>query len=121
MMVCLTGLRFAYGTALLVLPSQSLARATGAPVDRRAAWVARVLGARELAQAELTRHRPTREVLLAGAGVDTLHAASMVGLAAADRERRRLALHNATSAVLFALGSLLTAGHMARGKTTEAV
>ena len=109
MMVWLTGLRFAYGTALLVLPSQALARATGAPVDRRAAWLARVLGARELAQAELTRRRPTREVLLAGAVVDVLHAASMVGLAAADRERRRLALHNATSAVLLALGSLLAA------------
>jgi hypothetical protein len=71
--------------------------------------VARLLGARELAQAELTRRRPTREVLLAGAGVDLLHAASMAGLASADPGRRRLAVHNATSATLLALGSWLAA------------
>lgn len=105
----LTGLRFAYGTALLVLPGRVLARLTSAPVDRRAAGVARVLGARELAQAELTRRRPTRAVLLLGAGVDALHAASMVGLAATDRGRRSLALHNGSSAGLLAVGSLLAA------------
>jgi hypothetical protein len=116
----LTGLRFAYGTALLVLPSRALARLTRAPVDRRAAGVARVLGARELAQAELTRRWPTRQVLLAGAGVDVLHAASMAGLAAADRGRRRLALHNAASALLLAVGSLLAARARRRSVTPPA-
>ena len=106
----LNRIRFGYGTALLILPGAVLARLTGAPVDPRTVVVARVLGARELAQAELPRRHPTPGVLWAGAGVDLLHAASMVGLAAADPGRRRLAQHNAVSATLLALGSALAAG-----------
>ncbi len=102
----LTLTRLAYGAVLLLAPTALLARLTRFGLDRRARLVARVLGVRELLQAELVRRRPTRGRQLAGAGVDAVHAASMIALARADQGRRRAALHNAASAVLLALGGL---------------
>jgi hypothetical protein len=103
----LFALRCLYGAVLLLAPTRALAGLTRAPVDRRATTVARVLGARELVQAELVRRHPGRAAQLASAGVDGLHAATMFALAAADRDRRRLALHNGATAAVLAIASLL--------------
>ena len=76
----LFALRSLYGAVLLLAPARALATLTRAPVDRPAANVARVLGARELVQAELVRRHPGRAAQLASAGVDGLHAATMFAL-----------------------------------------
>ena len=102
----LLGARFLYGAILLLTPAQALEKLARAPVDRRAAVVARVLGARELVQAEFVRRHPGRPAQLISAAVDGLHAASMFGLAAADRERRTLALNSGATAGAMALAAL---------------
>ncbi len=99
----LTAVRAVYGAVLLLGSEHLLSRLSGAPVDSRARTVARVLGARELLQAELTCRYPTRAVRRLGVGVDSVHAASMVALAVLDPARRRLATHNAVSAAALAL------------------
>jgi hypothetical protein len=68
--------------------------------------VARLLGARHLAQATLTALVPRPGVFVAGAGVDALHAASMVMLVAADRTARRAALTDAVVEAAFAASGL---------------
>ncbi len=102
----LVTIRSAYGAVLLLTPSPGLAVLAGSPVDRGALVVARILGTRELVQSALTGRHPTRKRLLAGAGVDTLHAASMLALARLDDRHRRLALHNAATATLLATASV---------------
>ncbi len=77
----LFGLRCIYGAMLLLAPRRALAELAGAPVDTPATIVARVLGARELAQAELVRRHPGRAAQLTSAGVDGIHAATMFALA----------------------------------------
>jgi hypothetical protein len=67
--------------------------------------VLRVLGARHVAQGVVTALFPTRRVLTVGAVVDTLHAASMVGLAVLDSDRRRPGLLDASLAGSFAAAS----------------
>ncbi len=52
----------------------------------------RLLGARDMTQGVITLLRPSRRVIRLGAAVDTIHALSMVGLAAVDRPRRVTAL-----------------------------
>ncbi|MGO9820573.1 MAG: hypothetical protein ACLPTJ_07975 [Solirubrobacteraceae bacterium] len=105
----LFALRSLYGAVLLLAPARALATLTRAPVDRPAANVARVLGARELVQAELVRRHPGRAAQLASAGVDGLHAATMFALAAANGGRRRLALRNGVTATALALASVAAA------------
>lgn len=102
-------LRSVYGALLLVMPAPALANLARTQIDRRATIVARVLGARELLQAELVRRHPGRAAQLASAGVDGLHAATMFALAAADREQRALALHNGATAGALALASVAAA------------
>ncbi len=80
-------LRFVYGAMLLISPRRLLVALALAPVDRQAMATARLLGARELLQAELMRRHRTLGCTLAGAGVDALHSASMIALARADRSR----------------------------------
>jgi hypothetical protein len=83
---------------------------TGRPVGSRALAVARVLGARQLLQAALTRGpAPSAAWLRMGAAVDAAHAASMIGLAAADRTLRRATLADAAAATAFASGGLAAA------------
>ena len=98
-----------WGTAMLVRPGDvtRLVCGGGPEPDAR---IVRVLGARLVAQHALTLVRPTRAVILAGAGVDLLHAASM-GLARLrwPRYARPIWVSAATSAVS-ALASALTAG-----------
>lgn len=102
-----TLLRTGYGLAQVLVPGRlgavvlRLHRPPGPPLTH----VARVLGARHLAQALPCAVWPRRGVLQAGVAVDGLHAASMVALAVASPRWRRAALAETCLAVIFtALG-----------------
>jgi hypothetical protein len=107
--------RACYGAMLLCAPGPVLGLSTGQPPSPRARAVARVLGARHLAQAVLTLWRPRPAVLAAGAGIDGCHAASMLALAAASPGARRAGLTDAVTEVAFAAtGAVMaTAGRAA--------
>lgn len=94
--------RAAWGAALVTKPRIVLEQVHGLRVDRTSLVVARVLGARHLAQAVLSGVRPSPEVLAMGVWVDVAHAASGVGLAVADRERARAGLTDAGIAMVWA-------------------
>jgi hypothetical protein len=94
--------RVGYGTALVLAPGVVIFLATGRPPGRRTRWVARLLGARHLAQAALTAVAPLPEVFTMGAQADALHAASMVLLATVDRPARQAALTDAVAEAVFA-------------------
>jgi hypothetical protein len=79
--------RVGYGAALVLAPGPAILLATGRMPGRRPCRVARLLGARHLAQATLTALTPLPAVFGAGARVDALHAASMLMLAAVDVPR----------------------------------
>lgn len=65
-----------WGAVMLVHPSGVTRLVCGGGPEPRA-WIVRLLGARLVAQHGFTLLHPTRDVVLAGAGVDVLHAASM--------------------------------------------
>ena len=96
--------------ALVIDPGALIHLATGRSPGRRTRRVAQVLGARHLIQAALSALAPQPSVLALGAAVDTLHAASMLLLAIADRCVRRVALADALAEVLFAAVGLSFAG-----------
>lgn len=99
-----------HGGALLVHPLAVARRVDPAP-DRRAVATVRVLGARHLLQGIaglVTAPRPTARL---GAGIDGIHAASMVGLALVDRRRRRGALLSTVVALAFAFAGSWAARH----------
>jgi hypothetical protein len=101
--------RACYGAALLCAPGRALRLCTGQAATARERTVARILGARHLAQAALTMWRPRRAVLAAGAGIDACHAASMLALAAAEPRLRRAGLTDALAASAFmAVGAAAT-------------
>ena len=68
-----------WGAAMLVRPGDVIRPVCGGGPEPET-WIVRLLGARLVAQHVVTLVHPTRAVVLAGAGVDVLHAASM-GLA----------------------------------------
>lgn len=92
-------IRAVWGGALLIGPRFVMARLFRVRVDGRSVVVARVLGGRQLAQALLSGVAPSPEVLAIGAWVDSVHAATALGLAAADRDRLRPGLADAAVAV----------------------
>ena len=92
----------AHGGALLLRPAAVAWRVDG-DADGRSVAVVRVLGARHLAQGLAGLVATRRVAALLGAGVDGLHAASMVGLAVLDRRHRRGAAASALVALAFAL------------------
>jgi hypothetical protein len=96
------GARVGYGVALVMAPGTVIYLATGRWPSRRARRVAQVLGARHLVQAGVSAFAPGPGVLVAGAGVDGLHAASMLVLAMFDRGTRRAALTDGLTEALFA-------------------
>jgi hypothetical protein len=103
--------RACYGATLLCVPGLALGLCTGQAPSQRARVVARILGARHLAQAVLTLWRPRPAVLLAGAGIDACHAASMLALAVADPRLRRAGIADGAAAAAFtATGALTGAG-----------
>ena len=98
--------RAAWGAGCLAAPD-AVGRALGlAPGDRRARVLLRLLGARDLGQAVLAAGAPPPALLRLGAGVDALHAASMVALAAVSRDYRRPALTSAAIATAWTVASL---------------
>jgi hypothetical protein len=102
--------RAGYGAALLLLPGPVIRLCTGRPASHRTRNVARVLGARHLVQAAVTAGSgPSAESLGIGAAIDITHAASMAGLAVADRRVRRVTLTDAMIEIAFAAASLSSA------------
>jgi hypothetical protein len=111
--------RFCYGGLLLAAPRRVLTVCTPGQASPRALGVVRVLGVRQLLQAALTAgvlsaRGPSAEIppgraLLAGSGVDTAHAASMLGLALARRPLRRAALAEALLASSLAAFGIMAA------------
>jgi len=107
-------LRGAYGLALCAAPGAVIGLAGGPPASRRARTVARVLGVRQLAQAAMsdaamapgTGTGDRAALLSLGAVVDTLHAASMLGLAVLDPPRRRVGVADGLIALAFAADAL---------------
>lgn len=99
-------LRAGYGLCQLLRPELVAGRLFGLPLDSRARLVVRVLGARQLLQALATAPTGNATVHRLSGGVDTLHALSMVALAAVDPGRRRAALCDGGVASAFAVGEL---------------
>ena len=95
-------------TVVVTGASAGIGRATGHATSQRACTVARILGARHLAQAVLTLWRPRPAMLLAGAGIDACHAASMLALAMAGPRVRRAGIADAVTAAAFTATGALT-------------
>jgi hypothetical protein len=108
--IALTFARAVYGIALLLEPGPCQGGRTFGADDRASTIVGRALGARHLAQALMTRARPSRRALLRGAAVDGAHAISMVALAVLDPSRRRLGAFAAAISTGFTACGLRDAG-----------
>jgi hypothetical protein len=91
-----------HGGGLLLRPAAVAGWVDGG-ADGRSVAVVRVLGARHVTQGLAGLVAARRAAALLGAGVDGLHAASMVGLAVLDRRRWRGAAASALVALVFAL------------------
>jgi hypothetical protein len=111
--------RAGYGAALCCAPGRMLRLEGGAAAEATpgARAVARVLGARHLAQALLSATRPTPALLALGAANDVLHSASMIALAAVDPPRRRLGVTDSLMAAAFAASGWLLASRRAIPQT----
>jgi hypothetical protein len=88
-----------WGLALVGPTPQLLAAVAGRPATTAEIAAARVLGVRQLAEAVALQRFGAR-VRPWIVGVEGLHAASMVVLAAIDPQRRRLALTSLSVAVI---------------------
>ncbi|MGH3783956.1 MAG: hypothetical protein ACRDRO_25905 [Pseudonocardiaceae bacterium] len=104
-----SALRTGYGALLVLAPDSLIRLYTGHRPDRPTRIVARVLGARQVVQGLLCAGTPGPAVLVLGVEADLAHAASMVGLAALDRSRRRAGLVDALCAGSFAVAGLVLA------------
>ena len=105
----LAGVRAGYGVVQVALPGYSAEELLGGPLDATTVRVVRVLGARQLAQAGLALAFPDEPLAGLGAGVDALHALSMVPLALATPRWRRPALVSGLMAAAFAAAGVLAA------------
>jgi hypothetical protein len=95
------------GTLLLARPD-TVTALIAADEPQPPAWLVRVLGGRLLTQGLLEYARPHPFVVLAGAAVDSVHAASMIGAAMVWPAYRRTATASAAEATLSAvLGATL--------------
>ena len=99
---------------------RSPAARLGVRRNPRERTVARLLGARHLAQAVLTTLVADQRARLVGGGVDALHSSSMVAWALADRRRARQAWGEAVSAALFAGGGAGPAAAAAGARRVQA-
>lgn len=107
-------IRASYGTLLLVIPGPLIRHSTGFRADRTTRMMARLLGARHVAQALATLGAPSPVALALGAEADLAHSLSMLGLAVLERNRRRTALTDAAIAGSFALTNAILTWHTAR-------
>ena len=105
----LNAVRAGYGFARLLRPEPLADQQSGDDDDARAHTVDRVLGSRYLVQAIVSQAVPTARVLILGAAVDLLHAASMLALAGVSRRRQSAALAEAVAALGFAAAGALAA------------
>ena len=94
------------GSALLISPHQAATLAARGPGGAPPNWVIRLLGLRMVAQAGFELSRPTPQVLAASAGIDGVHAASMLPVLLSGRYRRA-ALVSAGVALVSATGLTL--------------
>jgi hypothetical protein len=101
-------IRAAYGAVELLAPGATERVLVGRAPDARARTFIRVLGGRHLLQAAVTATAGGPVFHRIGAGVDALHALTMLVLAALDRRRRHAAVANAAIALAFAAGELRT-------------
>lgn len=92
-------IRAAWGVSLLVAPETVLERVHGVHVDHKAVVIARILGARHLAQASMSGLDPSPEILASGVWVDSVHSLTAAGLALVDHNRARA---GATDAIIAA-------------------
>ena len=113
----LASVRAGYGAVQLAAPGYSAEQQLGGPLDPTALRVVRVLGARQLAQAGLALAFPAEPLLGLGAGVDALHALSMVPLAVATPRWRRPALVSGLMAAAFAAAGVLAARRIPGNRT----
>lgn len=95
--------------AVLVMRPEDVLRAVSTPAPPAARRVVRLLGARVVLQEVAVLAVPIRPVVLLGAAVDALHAASMVATALASPRYRRAAALSAATASASAVLGLLTA------------
>jgi hypothetical protein len=107
-MIALEVVRGCWGASELLIPGRVVRGLVRRPVDERARVVARILGARHLAQAALTAKGDAVTHVLGGA-VDLTHSASMVLLALVDRRRRSEAATSATIALAFGIAEIVGA------------
>jgi len=80
-----------YGAILLGMPGPA-ARTAGGRGAVPATWLVRLLGIRQIGQAALLLAAPRPPAINVGAGVDALHAASMVAVAYSMPAYRRVTL-----------------------------
>jgi hypothetical protein len=118
----LATLRAGYGAVQLAVPRYSAEQQLGGPLDPATLRVVRVLGARQLVQAGLAqfglaRSFPAGPLLGLGIGVDSLHALSMVPVAAAAPRWRRAALVSGAMAAAFAVAGALAAYRIPSNQT----
>lgn len=102
-LVVLEAGRAAYGLVTLVVPHRVAALELRRPPSRGATRVARLLGARHLAQGVAVLAAGTARAHRLGGGVDALHAASMVPWAALTRTDRRYYVTSGAIAATLAL------------------
>ncbi|MEU8265552.1 SDR family oxidoreductase [Sphaerisporangium sp. NPDC049002] len=97
--------RAAWGLVLLTVPARVIC-ALGGRRDRTVEIVARLLGARQLGQAAMSGLRPSRSLLVGGAVIDLVHAATALALGTVDDRWRRVALADAAIALGWSLNGL---------------
>jgi len=97
-MRALIGLRALAGAVLVLAPGKVLGDLPHRRIDDATRAFARILGARHLVEAAVLWRHDTHRWVLVGAAVDATHAATMLTLAAARPDARRLALTNALTA-----------------------
>jgi hypothetical protein len=115
----LAGVRAGYGTVQLATPAWSAEQLLGGPLDSATLRAVRVLGTRQLAQAGVALACPAEPWPGLGVGVDTMHALSMVGLAATGPRWRRPALVSGLMAAAFAGAGVLAARRIPGNRTFE--
>lgn len=108
-MSMLNAVRVGYGFARLIRPEPLAGPPAAADYGVRAHTVDRLLGARQLVQAVVSQAVPTERVLVLGAAVDLLHAASMLAVAGVSGPRRRAALAESVAALGFATAGVVAA------------
>jgi hypothetical protein len=106
--------RAGWACVLLLVPGRVLRIGGRPPIPEAAIAVARVLGARQLAQSAVTAVAPTGSVAGLGALLDALHAGTNIGIAVLSPRWRRTALTDALIAAGFA-----ASGWTCRSRTAD--